>query len=126
MTPTGMTYPNEYTGEPDFKTVLFYEKKARGGAASVTLGETAINDVDCVRRPNVDRIRPDFARMILPKKSWVKVTDAIKRHGAVPSIQLSHASMFGELIFINENQPIGPVDLVKKMEQSLEVGMRMI
>ncbi|MFZ7121383.1 MAG: FAD-dependent oxidoreductase [Eubacteriaceae bacterium] len=113
-TPTGMTYPDEYTGEPDFKTVLFYEKKARGGAASVTLGETKINDVDCVRRPNVDRIRPDFARMILPKKSWVKVTDAIKRHGAVPSIQLSHGGMFSEPVFINGNQPIGPVDMVKE------------
>ena len=113
-TPTGLTYPNEYTGEPDFRTVLFYEKKARGGAASVTLGETAINNVDCVRRPNVDQIRPDFSKMFLPKKSWVKVTDAIKRHGAVPSIQLSHAGLFSEPIFINGNTPIGPVDMVKE------------
>lgn len=113
-TPTGLTYPDEYTGEPDFRTVLFYEKKARGGAASVTLGETAINNVDCVRRPNVDHIRPDFSKMFLPKKSWVKVTDAIKRHGAAPSIQLSHAGMFSEPFFINGNTPIGPVDMVKE------------
>ncbi len=113
-TPTGLTYPDEYTGEPGFKTVLFYEKKARGGAASVTLGETAINNIDCVRRPNVDRIRPDFSKMFLPKKGWVKVTDAIKRHGAAPSIQLSHAGMFSEPFFINGNTPIGPVDMVKE------------
>lgn len=113
-TPTGLTYPDEYTGEPDFKTVLFYEKKARGGAASVTLGETAINNVDCVRRPNVDHIRPDFSKMLLPKKGWVKVTDAIKRHGAIPSIQLSHAGLFSEPFFINGNTPIGPVDMVKE------------
>ena len=28
-TPTGLTYPDEYSGAPDFRTVLFYEKKAR-------------------------------------------------------------------------------------------------
>jgi len=27
-TPTGLTYPDEYSGAPDFRTVLFYEKKA--------------------------------------------------------------------------------------------------
>ena len=52
--------------------------------------------------------------MFLPKKSWVKVTDAIKRHGSIPSIQLSHAGMFSEPIFINGNTPIGPVDIIKE------------
>ena len=98
-TPTGLTYPDEYSGAPDFRTVLFYEKKARGGAASVTYGETPVNNVDAVRRPNVDVIRPDFARMIFPAKNWIKYTDAITRHGAVASIQLAHAGLFAEPIF---------------------------
>lgn len=113
--PTGMTYPDEYSGSPDFKTVLFYEKKARGGAAGVTYGETPVNSVDAIRRPNVDSIRPDFSRMILPNKDWIKYTEAIKRHGAVPSIQLAHAGLFAEPFF-NQGQgmPIGPVALVKE------------
>lgn len=114
-TPTGMTYPDEYSGAPDFKTVLFYEKKARGGAAGITYGETPVNNVDAIRRPNVDLIRPDFSRMILPNKDWIKFTDAIKRHGAVPSIQLAHAGLFAEPFFNQEQgTPIGPVSFVKE------------
>ena len=114
-TPTGLTYPDEYSGAPDFRTVLFYEKKARGGAAAVTYGETPVNNVDAVRRPNVDVIRPDFSRMILPNKDWVKYTDAITRHGAVASIQLAHAGLFAEPVFnAGRGTPIGPVSFVKE------------
>ncbi len=114
-TPTGLTYPDEYSGAPDFRTVLFYEKKARGGAAVVTYGETPVNNVDAVRRPNVDVIRPDFSRMILPNKDWVKFTDAITRHGAVASIQLAHAGLFAEPVFnAGGGTPIGPVSMVKE------------
>ena len=28
-TPTGLTYPDEYSGQPDFRTVLFYEPKVK-------------------------------------------------------------------------------------------------
>lgn len=114
-TPTGLTYPDEYSGAPDFRTVLFYEKKAKGGAASVTYGETPVNNVDAVRRPNVDVIRPDLSRMILPNKDWVKYTDAITRHGAIASIQLAHAGLFAEPVFnAGRGTPIGPVSFVKE------------
>lgn len=114
-TPTGLTYPDEYSGAPDFRTVLFYEKKARGGAAAVTYGETPVNNVDAARRPNVDVIRPDFSRMILPNKDWVKYTDAITHHGAVASIQLAHAGLFAEPVFnAGRGTPIGPVSFVKE------------
>ena len=114
-TPTGLTYPDEYSGAPDFKTVLFYEKKARGGAAAVTYGETPVNNIDAVRRPNVDVIRPDFSRMLLPNKDWVKYTDAITRHGAIASIQLAHAGLFAEPIFnAGRGDVIGPVSFIKE------------
>ena len=113
-TPTGLTYPEEYSGAPDFRTVLFYEKKARGGAAIVTLGETPVNDVDAARRPNVEKIRPDFKRMIFPGKDWVKFTDAIKRHGAIPSVQLAHAGLWAVPFFNDgQTQPMGPVDMIR-------------
>ncbi|WKY45002.1 FAD-dependent oxidoreductase [Eubacteriaceae bacterium ES2] len=63
----------------------------------------------------MDVIRPDFSRMILPAKDWIKYTDAIKRHGAVPSIQLAHAGLFAEPFFNQEHgTPIGPVSFVKE------------
>ena len=115
-TPTGLTWPDEYSGAPDFRTVLLYEKKARGGAASVNYGETPVNAVDAVRRPNVDEIRPDFKRMVLPAKDWIKFTDAIKRHGANPCVQLCHAGLFAEPFFnrYTNGKVIGPVDMVKE------------
>ena len=115
-TPTGLTWPDEYSGAPDFRTVLLYEKKARGGAASVNYGETPVNTVDAVRRPNVDEIRPDFKRMILPAKDWIKYTDAITRHGANPSVQLTHAGLFAEPFFNRDSNGVvvGPVDMVKE------------
>lgn len=114
-TPTGLVYPDEYSGAPDFRTVLFYEKKARGGAARVTYGETPVNNVDAVRRPNVDVIRPDFNKMTLPAKDWIKFTDAISRHGAIPSIQLAHAGLFAEPVFnAGKGTPVGPVDMIKE------------
>lgn len=115
-TPTGLTWPDEYSGAPDFRTVLLYEKKARGGAASVNYGETPVNTVDAVRRPNVDEIRPDFKRMILPAKDWIKYTDAITRHGANPSVQLAHAGLFAEPFFNRDSNGVvvGPVDMVKE------------
>ena len=100
----------------DFRTVLFYEKKARGGAASVNYGETPVNNVDAVRRPNVDVIRPDFSRMILPAKDWIKFTDAIHRHGANPCVQLAHAGLFAEPFFngASTGKVIGPVEMDKE------------
>ena len=96
--------------------MLFYEKKARGGAASVNYGETPVNNVDAVRRPNVDVIRPDFSRMILPAKDWIKFTDAITRHGANPCVQLAHAGLFAEPFFNGQTtgKVIGPVDMDKE------------
>lgn len=115
-TPTGLTWPDEYSGAPDFRTVMLYEKKARGGAASVNYGETPVNAVDAVRRPNVDEIRPDFKRMVLPAKDWIKFTDAIKRHGANPCVQLAHAGLFAEPFFNRDSNGIviGPVEMDKE------------
>lgn len=114
-TPTGMTYPDEYSQAPDFRTVLYYEKKAQGGAAAITYGETPVNDVDAARRPNVDLIRDDFERMIIRRKDWIKYTDAIRRHGAIPSIQLAHAGLFAEPVFNkHRGMPVGPVSFTKE------------
>lgn len=112
--PTSLVWPDYYTGMPDESTVFYYEDKARGGAASVTLSETAINRTDASRRPNDDILTPDFERVIFPTSGWLKVTDAIKRHGAVPSIQIFHSGDTSEPMFIGGRTPIGPNGFVKE------------
>ena len=112
-TPTGMHWADEGTGMPSAATAQFYAKKARGGAASVTHGETLVNRTDAARRPNHDHIVPDFANLVFPKRAWVKVSDAIRRHGAVPSIQLSHGGLFSEPVLAGGHQPIGPDGFTK-------------
>jgi 2,4-dienoyl-CoA reductase-like NADH-dependent reductase (Old Yellow Enzyme family) len=42
-TPTGLTWADAFTGEPNDNTLFHYEDKARGGAAIVTLSETAVS-----------------------------------------------------------------------------------
>lgn len=112
--PTSLVWPDYYTGMPDESTVFYYEDKARGGAASVTLSETVINRTDASRRPNDDALVPDYERAIFPTQGWLKVTDAIKRHGAVPSIQIFHGGDTSEPIFTKGHQPIGPNGFTKE------------
>ncbi|GCF92203.1 NADH oxidase [Enterococcus florum] len=128
--PTSLVWPDYYTGMPDESTVFYYEDKARGGAASVTLSETAINRYDSSRRPNDDILVPDFERAIFPTSGWLKVTDAIKRHGAVPSIQIFHGGDTSEPIFTRGHQPIGPNGFTKEngtvVRQMNEEDMRRV
>lgn len=112
--PSSLVWPDYYTGMPDESTVFYYEEKARGGAASVTLSESTINRTDASRRPNNDILVPDFERLIFPAQGWLKVTDAIKRHGAVPSIQLFHSGDTSEPVFIGGQMPIGPSGFTKE------------
>ena len=72
--------------------------------------------MDAVCRPNVDEICPDFKRIVLPAKDWIKYTDAITRHGANPCIQLAHAGLFAEPFFNRDSNGtvVGPVDMSKE------------
>ena len=90
--------------------------RRRRAAERRASGETPVNNVDAVRRPNVDVIRPDFSRMILPAKDWIKFTDAIHRHGANPCVQLAHAGLFAEPFFngASTGKVIGPVEMDKE------------
>ncbi len=70
-------------------STAFYELRAKGGAAAVTVSE-------CVVHPATDRsfmYHPDDA---VPGAlaSFAMTADAIARHGAVPSAELSHAGRY--------------------------------
>ena len=70
-------------------STAFYELRARGGAAAVTVSE-------CVVHPETDRsfmYHPDD-RVPGALASFARTADAIARHGAVPSAELSHAGRY--------------------------------
>jgi 2,4-dienoyl-CoA reductase-like NADH-dependent reductase (Old Yellow Enzyme family)/NADPH-dependent 2,4-dienoyl-CoA reductase/sulfur reductase-like enzyme len=108
--PVGFVWPDYYSGFPDPHTILNHEDRARGGAAIVTLGETAISRHGrSMRRTDGDILVPDKERGLYPTSSWLKLTGAIQRHGAQPNIQLFHCGEATFPQFIDGKNPIGPV-----------------
>ena len=80
LTPEGYVKPN---------VVAYYERKAIGGAAAVTVGEGIVDS----RRGKGGQyhITLDDPMAAHPLQS---LTDAVVRHGAVASVELQHAGMF--------------------------------
>jgi 2,4-dienoyl-CoA reductase-like NADH-dependent reductase (Old Yellow Enzyme family)/thioredoxin reductase len=68
----------------------FYELRAKGGAAAVTISELCVHpETDGTHMLYLD---PGIAGSLL---NLTFAADAIRRHGAVPSIELSHAGHIG-------------------------------
>ncbi len=83
-------------------TVAFFEAIAAGGAAAVTLGESVVHTKTGVSRsPRVYVVSLDDPLMF---PSLGRAARAIKRHGAVPSIELQHAGKFGG-VGVNASDP---------------------
>jgi 2,4-dienoyl-CoA reductase-like NADH-dependent reductase (Old Yellow Enzyme family)/thioredoxin reductase len=71
-------------------SIAWYEMKAAGGAAVVTLGESFVHTKTSLTSiTNVPLDDP----MVLP--SLAMTARAIKRHGAIPSIELQHHGKYG-------------------------------
>ena len=84
------------TGHPDVSVdgefsedaVAYYERKAQGGAAAITLGEAIVDSKYGKRHPF--QVSLDCRNSY---HSLAQVADRIRRHGAVPSIELQHSGM---------------------------------
>ncbi|TRO53488.1 FAD-dependent oxidoreductase [Candidatus Bathyarchaeota archaeon] len=83
--PMGMHGTPEGYISPD--ATAYYELRAKGGAAIVCLGESMIDS----KGTSHGKVTPLDDPGILP--SLIATTDAIKRHGAVASIELLHAGI---------------------------------
>lgn len=71
------------------KSAAFYELRAKGGAGTVTVSE-------CMVHPGTDGSHAyhlDTA-VLDSLASAAYAADAIRRHGAVPSLELSHSGMY--------------------------------
>jgi len=110
-TPTSLTWA-DYIGAPNDQSIYYYEEKARGGAASVTLSETTISK-NCRASRGVGHYIQWDPTVGDPGPQLTKVVEAINRHGAIASVQLHHA---GDVTFPELNgglAPFGPNDFVR-------------
>lgn len=90
---------------PTREAYAYYERKAMGGAAAVTVGDCA---VDTARGMfNFNHIPLDTDMHLA---AMCNLSDAISRHGAVASVELQHAGMYARRSAAKGNQIYGPCD----------------
>lgn len=80
------------------RSLKFYELRAYGGAASVTVSECMVHPTDGSHAFRLDLSVPES----LP--SFAYTADAIKRHGAVPSLELSHSGQYAGTYLADKNK----------------------
>ncbi|MGI6010191.1 MAG: FAD-dependent oxidoreductase [Ruminococcus sp.] len=95
------------------KSTAFYELRARGGAGAVTVSE-------CMVHPKTDGSHAyHLDTSILNSLAAAAYTaDAIRRHGAIPSLELSHSGMYAGTYMTDKNRQHslnqwGPSDTVR-------------
>ena len=94
------------------KSTAFYELRAKGGAAAVTVSELMVHPSDGSHAYRLDE-------SILNSLACATYTaDAIRRHGAIPSIELSHSGMFAGTYLTDKSKQKslhqwGPCDTVR-------------
>ena len=95
------------------KSTAFYELRAKGGAAAVTVSE-------CMVHPATDGSHAyHLDESILNSLACATYTaDAIRRHGSIPSLELSHSGMFAGTYMTDKSRQKslhqwGPSDTVR-------------
>ena len=84
------------------KSTAFYELRAKGGAAAVTVSE-------CMVYPETDGSHAyHLDESILNSLACATYTaDAIRRHGAIPSLELSHSGMYSGTYMTDKSRQHG-------------------
>ena len=100
-------------GTPGLRTLGFYEARAKGGAASVTVSELVVH-------PETDGSQMLHLSLSTPGQlgAFAYVADAIKRHGAIASIELSHSGQYAGTYMVDKKSKgelcqYGPSDGVR-------------
>ena len=84
------------------KSTAFYELRAKGGAGAVTISE-------CMVHPKTDGSHAyhlDTA-ILNSLASFAYTADAIRRHGAIPSVELSHSGMYSGTYMTDKSRQHG-------------------
>lgn len=89
-------------GTPGPRTLGFYELRAKGGAAVVTVSELVVH-------PETDGSQMLKLSLKTPGQlgAFAYVADAIKRHGSVPSIELSHSGQYAGTYMVDKDKKQG-------------------
>jgi 2,4-dienoyl-CoA reductase-like NADH-dependent reductase (Old Yellow Enzyme family)/thioredoxin reductase len=107
--PNGYTNP-DHRNFPTEEMIAFYELKAKGGFAAVTIGDCIVDSkTGAIVRYQLPFDNPDCRPMM------GRLAGAIKRHGAVASVELQHCGMFSHHIAESGGKIYGPVDAVNNL-----------
>ena len=84
------------------RTPAFYELRAKGGAAAVTASELVVH-------PQTDASHMFHLNLTTPGNlaSWTWVADAIRRHGAIASVELSHSGQYAGTYLVDKDKKRG-------------------
>ena len=77
----------------------FYELRAKGGAANITVSEVMVH-------PDTDGSHAYHLNTTVPGSipSFTLTADAIRRHGAIPSVELSHSGQYAGTYMQDKNK----------------------
>lgn len=95
------------------KSTAFYELRAKGGAGAVTVSELMVHPkTDASHAYHLD------TKILNSLASATYTADAIRRHGAIPSIELSHSGMYAGTYMTDKSKQKsmnqwGPSDTVR-------------
>lgn len=84
------------------KSTAFYELRARGGAGAVTISE-------CMVHPETDGSHAYHLdlKTVDSLASFTYTADAIRRHGAIPSVELSHSGQYSGTYLVDKDKKRG-------------------
>ncbi len=100
-------------GAPTDDYAAYYVRKARGGCATVTLGECYVEEGEA---PPVEYEIPQLERQTVLRSPLSKIADGISRFGAVPSIELQKHGYAGS----SEMEELwGPSDCVYELNNNV-------
>lgn len=84
------------------RTPGFYELRAKGGAAAVTASELVVHPAtDGSHMFHLDLSTPGCLA------GWTFLADAVRRHGAVPSVELSHSGQYAGTYLTDKDKKRG-------------------
>ncbi len=102
--PTGVSHSTS-KNRPINETISYYERKAIGGAASVCIGDAMVDSE--IALANGNHILLDDVEA---KPNLNKLSEAIRRHGAVASMEMSHGGSGARISFNQGHKIYGPVE----------------
>ncbi|MDR0518465.1 MAG: FAD-dependent oxidoreductase [Clostridiales Family XIII bacterium] len=89
------------------ESIRYYELRAAGGCAAVTVGDAVVKGA--TGRSHPSQILLDDEGSVF---SLTQVADAIHSHGAAASIELDHGGALCDAAFVVDGRPRGPSDII--------------